>query len=54
MEVFDENIPGFSHNGLHWEPNSSSESFNAASKGFKRHQTMNKGLIKRIDRSFKK
>jgi len=25
----------------------------AASKGFKRHQTMNKGLIKRNDRSFR-
>jgi len=30
------------------------ESFSAASKGFKRHQTMNKGLIKQNDRSFKK
>jgi len=30
------------------------DSFIAASKGFKRHQTMNKGLIKRNDRSFKK
>jgi len=30
------------------------ESFSAASKGFKRHQTMNKGLIKRKDHSFKK
>jgi len=30
------------------------DSFSAASKGFKRHQTMNKGLIKRNDRSFKK
>jgi len=44
---FDENIPGFSpYNGLGNQmvqgPN---ESFSAASKGFKRHQTMNKGLI---------
>jgi len=30
------------------------ESFGAASKGFKRHQTMSKGLIKRNDQSFKK
>jgi len=48
MKVFNENIPGFSpYNGLQWEPNGSTpnESFSAASKGFKRHQTMNKGLI---------
>jgi len=30
------------------------ESFSAASKGFKQHHTMNKGLIKQNDRSFKK
>jgi len=43
IEVFDENIPAFSpYNGLQWGPN---ESFSAASKGFKRLQTMNKGLI---------
>jgi len=30
------------------------ESFSAASTGFKRHQTMNKGLIKQNDQSFKK
>jgi len=30
------------------------DSFSAASKGFKRFQMMNKGLIKRNDRSFKK
>jgi len=52
IEVFDENIPGFSpYNGLHGGfivfqtvqgPN---ESFSAASKGFNRHQTTNKGLI---------
>jgi len=48
MKVFDENIPAFSpFNGLHWEPNGPSESFSAASKCFKRHQMMNKGLIKR-------
>jgi len=44
MKVFDENIPGLSpYNGLQTfqGPN---ESFSAASKGFKRHQTMNKGL----------
>jgi len=39
------------YNGLQWGPN---ESFSAALKGFKRHQTMNKGLIKRNDRSFRK
>jgi len=32
--------------GLQWEPN--------GLKGFKRFQTMNKGLINRNDRSFKK
>jgi len=30
------------------------ESFSAASKGFKQHQMMNKGLIKRNNRSFQK
>jgi len=35
------------YNGLQWEPNvqGPNESFSAASKGFKRHQMMNKGLI---------
>jgi len=52
-KVFDENIPGFSpYNGLQNQtvqgPN---ESFSAASNGFKRHKTMNKGLIIRL--SFK-
>jgi len=30
------------------------DSLSAASKGFKRHQTLNMGLIKRNDRSLKK
>jgi len=46
MKVFDENIIGVSpYNGLHWEANGPNESFRPASKGFKRHQTMNKGLL---------
>jgi len=43
MKVFDENIPGFFFfigNQTVQDPN---DSFNAASKGFKRHQTMTKG-----------
>jgi len=37
----------FLHNGLQWEPKvqGPNESCSAASKGFKRHQMMNKGLI---------
>jgi len=34
-------------------PEGPNVNFSAASKGFKRHQTMNKGLIKRNDRSCK-
>jgi len=49
IKVFDENIPGFSpYNGLQWEPNEvqgPNESFSAASKCFKRHQTMNMALL---------
>jgi len=39
-----------------WEPNDSRSKVQTAnySKGFKRFQTMNKGLIKRNDRSFNK
>jgi len=44
-------IMDFNGNQMVQGPN---ESFNADSKGFKQHQTMNKGLIKRNDQSFKK
>jgi len=48
FKVFDENITGFLHtmdfNAVQ-TVQSPNESFCAALKGFKRHQTMNKGLI---------
>jgi len=50
MKVF-LHIMDFIGNQMVKDPN---ESFSAASKGFKRHQTMNKGLIKRNNRSFQK
>jgi len=46
MKVFDENIPGFLDFNGNQTVNGPNESFSAASKGFKRHQTMNKGLIR--------
>jgi len=61
IKVFDENIPGFfsPYNGLQREPNGSRSKIHfqyklqTVQKGFKRFQTMNKGLIKRNVRSLK-
>jgi len=41
----------FNGNQMDQGPN---ESFSGASKGFKQHQTTNKGIIKRSDWSFNK
>jgi len=53
MKTFQDflHIMDFNGNQTVQSPN---ESFSAASKGFKRHQTMNKGLIKRNHQSFNK
>jgi len=56
MKTFQDFSP---YNGLHWEPNGSrSKTLSVqtanCSKGFKRFQTMNKGLIKWNDVSIKK
>jgi len=42
MKTFQDFSP---YNALQWDSNGPNESFSAASKGFKRFQTMNKGLI---------
>jgi len=58
IKVFDEKLPRiflhimqFTDNKMVQGPN---ESFSTASKGFKQHQTIKKGLIKRSNLSFKK
>jgi len=53
MKTFQDflHIMDFNGNQTVQSPN---ESFSAASKGFERHQTMNKGLIKQKNGSFNK